>query len=136
VPKKTPDPFEEAIVGTVQSVLVVDEQEETAEVLATMLARRGVRIMTARRADEGLRMARAHRPDLIVLDADARSRDPEATSTDLDREAREQDTPLVLLANGRTWHSDLERREVLTKPYLYRRLIRRIEELLAQRKAG
>ena len=124
------------IVEHTASVLVVDEQEETPAVLETVLARRGVRIMTATSADEGLRMARTHRPDLIVLDLDARSGDRRTSPADVDREAQAQHTPLVLLSNRRQNGASGERREILTKPYLYGRMIRRIEELLAQRRAG
>jgi CheY-like chemotaxis protein len=126
------------------SVLVVDPMEETREVLRTILERRGVRIFATRRADEGLRLARQHHPDVIVLDTEARATDPASASAELDLEARRHDTPLVLLGgdprdgdprDGDPRDGDRPANHCMAKPYHYGRLIRKIEELLAQRRA-
>ncbi len=50
------------------SVLIVDRSQETREVLQTALERRGVRTLAAGASATGLRLARQHQPDLIVLD--------------------------------------------------------------------
>ena len=53
------------------SVLIVDRSAESREVLKTALERRGMRIFEAAGAEDGLKLARKHRLDLIVLDLEA-----------------------------------------------------------------
>ena len=53
------------------SVLIVDRSAESREVLKTALERRGMRIFTAADAEDGMKLARQHRLDLIVLDLEA-----------------------------------------------------------------
>lgn len=124
-----------------RSVLIVDESEETQEVLQTVLQRRGVRTLVATKARQGLELAQRHHPDLIVLDLEMEgapaeqfsriSRLPpsEEANPPLDHDSRPH---LVLLGSLRRQSGCLERGEFVSKPYHYGRLIRRIEELLEQ----
>lgn len=116
-----------------RSVLVVDRSEETREVLRTALERRGVRILSASRAHQGLEMARRHRPDLIVLDLEWQRGTPEEICAPFVRESRTRQTPLVMLGTvrRRAGRGELPAGEFVPKPYHYGPLIRRIEELLS-----
>jgi len=60
--------MEGVAVNGQHSVLIVDRSQETREVLQTALERRGVRTLAAGASATGLRLARQHQPDLIVLD--------------------------------------------------------------------
>ena len=60
-----------------RKVLIVDRSEENQEVLRTALERRGLRILAASRARQGMDLARAYRPDLIVLDLELENSPPE-----------------------------------------------------------
>jgi DNA-binding response OmpR family regulator len=111
------------------SVLIVDSSEETREVLQTALERRGVRILSANRAQQGLKLAREHHPDLIVLDLELDSADPEALSAPFAEQSRTDRAPLVLLGTLRR-QNPAPSGEFVAKPYHYGPLIRRIEELL------
>jgi CheY-like chemotaxis protein len=51
-----------------RSILIVDDEESTADVLAVRLDRQGYDTCVARSGSEGLAMARTLQPDLIVLD--------------------------------------------------------------------
>jgi CheY-like chemotaxis protein len=115
-----------------RSVLIVDSSDETQEVLQTALERRGVRILSARRAARGLELARQHHPDLIVLDLEMEGPGPENLSAPFAEESRMGQTPLVLLGTLRR-QSPLPEGEFVSKPYHYGPLIRRIEELLEAR---
>jgi CheY-like chemotaxis protein len=109
-----------------RSVLVVDESEETRQVLKTVLEPRGLRVLEATAADQGLEMAHRFHPDVIVLDSE------------LDRSAGtlpgrfnppdSDPTPLVVLGTVR--QAGLPTGQFLAKPYHYAPLIRKIEELL------
>jgi len=127
------------------SVLIVDRSEETREVLQTALERRGVRTLATGGSANGLRLARQHQPDLIVLDLEidnpaadqfsAPSLGPAETPAPQTTLTSPQNTSyqprLVLLGNLRGWRERLPDGEFVAKPYHYGPLIRKIEELLA-----
>ena len=50
-------------------VLVVEDHEDTREMLRTMLELRGYSVAEAKDGEEGLRLARRRRPRLIIMDA-------------------------------------------------------------------
>lgn len=113
-----------------RSVLIVDESDETREVLRTVLERRGMRIFSARRAQRGLELARRHHPDLIVLDLELDDSAPESLSNRFAEQSEAQPTPLVMLGSVRRPADGIPNGEFLAKPYHYGTLIRRIEKLL------
>jgi len=115
-----------------KSVLIVDRSEETREVLATVLGRRGVRTLSAAGAPQGLRLAREHHPDLIVLDLEAVEAVGDGLSAEFADQSRADRTPLVLLGTARRSVPPLSQGEFVTKPYHYAPLIRKIEELLVR----
>ena len=138
------------------SVLIVDRSQETREVLQTALERRGVRTLAAGGSATGLRLARQHQPDLIVLDLEIE--DPSAdqfsapsfgadtacgacgagvspaiggTGATPTPQNTSYQPRLVLLGNLRGWRERVPSGEFVAKPYHYGPLIRKIEELLA-----
>ncbi len=118
-----------------RSVLIVDQSDDTREVLQTALRRRGLRILAASQAGAGLELARRHHPDLIVLDLDLDESATECLSARFAEQSRSDQTPLVMLGSIRRDHlrrcpADLPEGEFVPKPYHYGPLIRRIEELL------
>lgn len=129
-----------------QRVLVVDPLDETREVLETVLSRRGVRIASAARREDGIRLAREFHPDVVVLDSElapALQGQGEACAESV-AEASEQSfestspanpPALILLGSVRRGACAGGARYV-QKPYLYGRLVHTIEELLAERRAA
>lgn len=79
-----------AIAGTdspnAQTVLVVDDEAATLELLTDMLRMQGLRVLTAHNGRQGISLARAERPHLIVLDLIM----PGLTGFDVVQELREQ----------------------------------------------
>jgi len=112
-----------------RSVLVVDQSDETREVLRTVLQRRGLSILEARAAQQGIDMARKHQPDLIVLDLETESCESDDSPLDFDGPDG-QPRPVILLGTARRQAARLPGAEFVSKPYHYGPLIRRIEELL------
>ena len=111
-----------------QSVLIVDDSEETREVLQTALERRGVRTYSTDRAQRGIELARELHPSLIVLDLDLAESDPKSLSAPFAEHSHRDGAPLVLLGSVR--RRDAVEGERFAKPYHYAPLIRKIEELL------
>ena len=49
-------------------ILVIEDEKDIQDVLAYNLTQAGHKVQIASRADEGLRLAREKRPDLVLLD--------------------------------------------------------------------
>jgi CheY-like chemotaxis protein len=113
------------------SVLIVDASADNREVLRTVLARRGLHILEADAADDGLRMARDHHPDVIVLDLEAERQDAETIRQQFTAEATSQSSRLIVLGKlrrGPTFTGG----HVISKPYHFAPLVHTIEQLAAK----
>jgi DNA-binding response OmpR family regulator len=110
--------------------LIVDQSEETREVLRTALERPSTRILEASRADRGLELAREHHPDVIVLDLEIDAASLEGLAADYNAESQAHQTPLVLLGSARRVRQNFPDGQFVVKPYHYGPLIRKIELLL------
>lgn len=64
-----PEKQEPQMPGAIsQKVLLVDDEQDILELLRYNLEREGLKVFTANNGREGLKLAKAERPDLIVLD--------------------------------------------------------------------
>ena len=123
------------------SVLIVDRSEECRDVLRTILENRGVNILEATHAAEGLELLREEHPSLVVLDLEVDRADPAGLQGVFEDESSRHETPLVML--GRVKRADRSDdvgkmpgiRHIIEKPYHYEPLIRTIEQLLRQHNA-
>jgi DNA-binding response OmpR family regulator len=113
------------------SVLIVERSGEIREVLRTALARRGLHIFEASRAEEGLELARRRHPDLVVLDLDDQSASAEDLSAEFSRASISSPAPLIMLGTLRC--PSPGRGQFIAKPYHYQPLISKIEQLLRAR---
>ncbi|MGD9646213.1 MAG: response regulator [Pirellulales bacterium] len=112
-------------------VLIVDESNETRQVLREVLQSQGMQILEADRADEGLALARCEHPDLIVLDLELQHGAAQQVSASFAATSHDRQTPLILLGTARVRRTAAPEGEFVQKPYHYAPLIRKIEQLLA-----
>lgn len=110
------------------SVLIVDRSAESREVLRTVLASRGVRILEAAGASQGLELCRRHHPEVVVLDLDSAAPHDDEMRRAYQSQTAGDDASLVVLGTLRDAAPDQGR--YVPKPYHYAPLIRTIEELL------
>jgi CheY-like chemotaxis protein len=110
-------------------VLIVDGSNESRQILRTALERRGMRIFEAARSEDGLALARRHRPDLIVLDLEIAAADDGTDPGDFAACAADFETSLVLLGTARR-RATAPAGQFVAKPYHYQPLILKIEQLL------
>ncbi len=117
-------------------VLIVDQSEDTREVLRTVLQQHDVQIYEARGGAEGLDLARRCHPDVMVVDLDTVNPADISVCDGFNRQARLENSSLVLLGSVRRWRLATSYSDVVPKPYHYGPLLRKIESLLQQSSAG
>jgi DNA-binding response OmpR family regulator len=113
-------------------VLVVEDEEPLRFTLAHNLKREGYDVITAARGDDGLRIAREERPDLIVLDVMLPGMDGIQVCRLL---RRDTDVPIIMLTalggeNDRVAGLDVGADDYMAKPFGVRELLARIRALL------
>ena len=123
--------MENSAVKRERTVLVVDKCPELREVLRTLLERRGVATLEARRAEHAIELANRFQPDLIVLDAESDHSESQCATEQLRAAASRNDTPIVILGKVSGPDSRHSGAQFLAKPYHYGQLVRKIEGLLA-----
>ena len=107
-------------------MLVIDDDAAVRDLLQRTLAREGFRVLPAAGGEEGLRLARAARPDAITLDVLMPGMDGWAVLAALKADPVLADVPVVLLtvADDRALGFSLGAVEYLTKPVDRARLLR------------
>ena len=118
------------------SILLVDDNEDGLDMYRQYLIYRGYRVVLARSGEEAIVQARAHRPNVILLDV----RLPRMTGTDVMRvlraDATFQDTPIVALTahalhNARKDALEAGFDEWIPKPCLPEELVLAVERILS-----
>ncbi len=118
-------------------VLVIDDEAYARQLIRALLERAGFEVVIASSADEGLRLMRETKPDLVTLDLMMPVRD----GLDLLHEKQEdpelRDIPsLVLSAVGLT--ADLQRalalgaRATLSKPFSQAQLLEAVRKVIGE----
>ena len=111
-------------------VLIVDRSDDSRAVLRTALERRGVEILEATQAKQGVELARRHQPGVIVVDVESTGADDAELRGELRNGSPSFPTPLVLLGSTSRRSAPAIGESCVSKPFHYAPLIRRIEELL------
>ena len=108
------------------TVLVIDDDAAVRDLLQRSLAREGFRVLPAAGGEEGLRLARAARPDAITLDVLMPGTDGWAVLAALKADPALADVPVVMLtiADDKALGFSLGAVEYLTKPVDRARLLR------------
>jgi len=122
-------------------ILVVDDESHILHVLSLKLRKAGYDVITAGDGEEGLHVASAESPDLIITDLQM----PYMTGIDLCRALTERsmtaEIPVIILtARGYALsEEDLaigNIKEVVSKPFSPRLLIQMVQSLLLNRTTG
>lgn len=113
-------------------VLVVEDEESLLFTLAHNLKREGYTVLTASRGDDGLKLAREHHPDLILLDVMLPGLDGIQVCRLL---RRDSDVPIIMLTalggeSDRVAGLDTGADDYMPKPFGMRELMARVRALL------
>lgn len=89
-------------------VLVIDDEEDYRIIIREVLAESGLEVKLARDGEEGLRMAKAERPDVVLVDWMMPRMDGEQFCRALRSEAGLKDLPVLMLTVKQTADEELE----------------------------
>lgn len=118
-----------------QSILVIDDEEDILDLLTFNLERADYRVLRAENGNDGLKVAFEQVPDLIVLDLMLPGRDGLQVFEELRADSRTRGIPVLML----TAKSELSDRitglkkgadDYVTKPFSPRELVLRVQALL------
>ena len=115
-----------------KTILVVDDEPTLVATLKYNLEREGYRVLAADDGEKGLSMARADRPDLIILDLML----PVIDGFEVCRILRREMTVPILMLTAKTDEVDkvvgleLGADDYVTKPFSMRELLARVKALL------
>ena len=114
------------------TVLIVEDDPDTAKLVSLYLQRDGHKVLCARDGIEGLRLARDARPDLVVLDLML----PKLNGIGVCRTLRQESTVPIVIVTARVEEEDrlkgldLGADDYVTKPFSPRELAARIRAVL------
>jgi adenylate cyclase len=106
------------------TILVIDDDPLSREMLQSFLQREGFAVIPAAGGDEGIRLAREHRPAAITLDVLMPQMDGWSVLASLKSDRRTHDIPVIMLtvAEDRQRGFALGASDFLTKPIDWNRL--------------
>lgn len=122
------------------TVLVVEDEKDILELVTLNLQRQGYKTLSAANGIEGVTQAKAHTPDLIILDIMMPGKDGYAVFKDLKEDARTRSIPVLMLtAKGDVAHRiaglELGVEEYMGKPFSPKELMLRVKGLLKRTKS-
>lgn len=122
-------------------ILVIEDEADIQDVLDYNLRQSGHDVVQALRGKDGIRLAREHKPDLVLLDLML----PDLPGTEVCRALKDdpslRDVPVVMLtAKGeeidRVVGFELGADDYVTKPFSVRELVLRIRAILRRRQSS
>ena len=137
-PKPEPVTIPLAGGGAGQTILVIDDDPNVRDLLSRHLTRSGYRVEVAGSGEDGLRQARALRPDAITLDVLMPGMDGWAVLTALKDDRDLADIPVIMLSivDDRSIGFSLGAADYLTKPVDHGRLLAALERQCPDRRPG
>ena len=120
-----------------QTLLVVEDYEASRDALARFLERRNYRVLVAADGEEGVAIARAERPDLIVMDLGLPGIDGWDATAQLKTDRETRNIPIIVLSahampNHRHQALAAGGDDFDSKPVQFTRLLEKIETLLTR----
>ncbi|RJR42835.1 MAG: PAS domain-containing sensor histidine kinase [Deltaproteobacteria bacterium] len=124
------DPPDPMVWDGLSTVLVIEDDPDTRDLLKRFLSKDGFRVQTVSEGEEGLRLAREFQPDIITLDVMMAGLDGWAVLTELKADPALADIPVVMLTfvDNKNLGYALGASDYLTKPIQRERLLAVLEK--------
>ncbi len=118
-----------------ERILIVEDEADIRDLIAFNLEREGFETITAEDGVQGIELARAQKPDVILLDVMMPKKDGFQVCRELERDAHTAHIPIIMLtARGeevdRIVGLELGADDYVVKPFSVRELILRIRVIL------
>jgi CheY-like chemotaxis protein len=119
-------------------ILYIEDTENNRILIMRRLAQSDYKVLTAETAEQGMAMARAEKPDLILMDMGLPEVDGWSATRRMKDDPALKDIPVIALT-AHVMHGDREKAlaagcdDYETKPFHFVRLLSKIEAVLANR---
>lgn len=122
-------------------ILIVDDSPTDTKVFSSVLEKNGFSVLTAGTAEDGVEVAKAELPDLILMDVILPGMNGFQATRALSRDPSTQHIPIIIVSTknmetDRVWGIRQGAKDYLVKPPSERELISRINALLSAAGAG
>jgi len=120
-------------------ILIIDDDPQTVKLIKFVLEKDHYSTISAKDGEEGLRMARKRKPDLIVLDLMLPEIDGYQVCETLKTDSNTKEIPIIVLTaldTGPDFEKALEKKAdwYITKPFEAQHLLKRVNYLIEKRK--
>lgn len=115
-----------------QTILIIEDEKELANVLKAYLERSGYAVLMADRGDLGMSLWQEHHPDMVLLDLNL----PGIDGIDIARKIRQSDDTPIIMVTARVEEVDrllgleLGADDYITKPFSPREVVARVKAVL------
>jgi two-component system cell cycle response regulator DivK len=118
-------------------ILVVEDQEDNMQILRDLLGSVGYEIIEARDGAEGVKAAKAERPDLILMDIQLPVLDGYEATRQIKAEPELRATPIIVVTSYALSGDEAKAHEAgcddyVPKPYSPRQLLAKIRQYLPE----
>ncbi|MFO7875517.1 MAG: response regulator transcription factor [Desulfovermiculus sp.] len=116
-------------------VLIVEDDQDILNLLSFTIQNQGLKVLQARYGEEGLKIARGQKPDLVVLDLMLPGMDGIAVCKDLKSRSETAHIPVIMLTakaeeNDRIAGLETGADDYVVKPFSPRELVLRVQAVL------
>ncbi len=119
-----------------QTILIIEDNPSHMELAATLLGKFGYAVLKADDAEEGIRLARERRPDLILMDVNLPGMDGISAIRQLKDDPATRGIPVIVQTSFISEHPEAEIRAAgavgfIAKPFHYKELLAAVKSALA-----
>jgi two-component system cell cycle response regulator DivK len=119
-----------------QRILIVEDQEDNRRILRDLLSNAGFVLIEATTGEEGVRMAQAHRPDLILMDVQMPGLDGHEATRRIKSQPDLRHIPIIVVTSYAMSGDDTKARAAgadgyVAKPFSPRELLRTVRKFLS-----
>ncbi len=128
---------EEIIVGGKKKILVVDDEPNIVKLVSFILSSNGYEVIEASLGAEGVKKAKAEKPDLIILDVMMPKMDGFEAAKKIKSSVATKDIPILMLSSKAQFEDKMKgidsgAMDYVTKPFDKQELLEKVKECLEE----
>jgi two-component system cell cycle response regulator DivK len=116
-------------------ILIVEDTEDNRQIMRDLLSSAGYALIEAQTGEEGVRMARQHKPDLILMDIQLPIMDGYEATRQIKKEPELKTIPIIAVTSYALAGDEAKTRAAgcdgyVAKPFSPRQLLHKVREFL------